>query len=57
MQGLADYSKSTGYVAGDVTLDYETKKCAYDRGRMFNVDAMITLNLPELHSDVFQGSF
>ena len=40
MQGLADYSKSTGYVAGDVTLDYETKKCAYDRGRMFNVDAM-----------------
>ena len=24
MQGLADYNKSTGYVAGDVTLDYET---------------------------------
>ena len=40
MQGLADYNKSTGYVPGDVTLDYETKKCAYDRGRMFNVDAM-----------------
>ena len=27
MQGLADYSKQTGYVDGDVTLEYETKKC------------------------------
>lgn len=40
MDGLADYAKGTGYEAGDVTLDYETKKCAYDRGRMFTVDAM-----------------
>lgn len=40
IQGLADYNKSTGYVTGDVTLEYETKKCTYDRGRMFNVDAM-----------------
>lgn len=40
MQGLADYNKQTGYVAGDVTLEYETKKCTYDRGRMFTVDAM-----------------
>lgn len=40
MQGLANYNKQTGYVSGDVTLEYETKKCTYDRGRMFNVDAM-----------------
>ena len=40
MQGLANYNKQTGYVAGDVTLDYETKKCGYDRGRMFSIDAM-----------------
>lgn len=40
MQGLADYSRQTGYVAGDVTLEYETKRCAYDRGRMFTIDAM-----------------
>ena len=40
MSGLADYNKQTGYVAGDVTLEYETKKCDYDRGRMFTVDAM-----------------
>lgn len=40
MSGLANYNKQTGYVAGDVTLEYETKKCDYDRGRMFTVDAM-----------------
>lgn len=40
LSGLADYNKQTGYVAGDVTLEYETKKCTYDRGRMFTVDAM-----------------
>lgn len=40
MSGLANYNKQTGYVAGDVTLEYETKKCSYDRGRMFTVDAM-----------------
>lgn len=40
MQGLANYNKQTGYVAGDVTLEYETKKCGYDRGRMFTIDAM-----------------
>lgn len=40
MQGLANYDKSAGYVNGDVTLDYETVKCTYDRGRKFNVDAM-----------------
>ena len=40
MQGLANYNKQTGYVAGDVTLEYETKKCSYDRGRMFTIDAV-----------------
>ncbi len=40
MSGLANYNKQTGYVAGDVTLEYETKKCTYDRGRMFTVDAV-----------------
>lgn len=40
MQGLADYNKQKGYESGDVTLEYETKKCGYDRGRMFTIDAM-----------------
>lgn len=40
MDGLADYSRSSGYVKGDVTIAYETKSCNYDRGRKFSVDAM-----------------
>ena len=40
MDGLADYSRSGGYVAGDVTLTNETVSFNYDRGRVFTVDAM-----------------
>ena len=40
MQGLADYSRNSGYVQGDVTLTNETVKCNFDRGRMFWVDSM-----------------
>lgn len=38
MDGLANYSKSTGFVAGSVTTDWETMKLRYDRGREFEVD-------------------
>lgn len=40
MQGLGDYSRNEGYPKGDVTLEYETVKFNYDRGRSFNVDNM-----------------
>lgn len=40
MDGLADYSRNSGYVDGDVTLENETVKCNFDRGRMFTVDTM-----------------
>ena len=40
MDALADYSRSGGYVAGDVTLTNETVSYNYDRGRSFTVDAM-----------------
>ena len=40
MDGLGDYSKSSGYVNGDVTLTNETVACNFDRGRMFSVDNM-----------------
>lgn len=40
MDGLGDYSKSSGYVNGDVTLTNETVQCNFDRGRMFTVDNM-----------------
>lgn len=40
MDGLADYSRNSGYVAGDVSLTNETVAFNYDRGRKFTVDAM-----------------
>lgn len=40
MDGLADYSRNSGYVAGDVTLTNETVVFNYDRGRKFSVDIM-----------------
>ena len=40
MSGLAIYSRSSGYAAGDVTLTNETVTCNYDRGRMFTVDQL-----------------
>lgn len=40
MDGLADYSRNGGYVAGSVTMTNETVKCNFDRGRMFQIDNM-----------------
>ena len=40
LQGLGDYDRNSGYVAGDVTMTNETVKCNFDRGRMFTVDNM-----------------
>lgn len=40
MDGLADYSRNSGYVKGDVTLTNETVTFNYDRGRKFSVDNM-----------------
>lgn len=57
MQGLADYDRQTGYVAGDVTLEYETKKCTYDRGRMFTVDAMDNIESAGIAFGRLSGEF
>lgn len=40
MDGLADYSRSTGYIHGDVSIDFQTVPFNYDRGRKFTIDAM-----------------
>lgn len=40
MIGLGNYSKTNGYPAGDVTLEWETHTFANDRGRRFSVDRM-----------------
>lgn len=57
MQGLANYNKQTGYVDGDVTLEYETKKCTYDRGRMFSVDAMDNIESAGIAFGRLSGEF
>lgn len=40
MAGLGNYNRNTGFVAGDVTLTWETKTLSQDRGRSFSIDAM-----------------
>ena len=40
MDGLADYSRNSGYTMGNVKLTNQTVKFNYDRGRKFMVDAM-----------------
>jgi len=39
LQGLATYSRSSGYVAGDATLTWETLAMGYERGRKFSIDS------------------
>lgn len=40
MDGLADYGRNSGYVNGSIDFNFETVKCNFDRGRMFQVDVM-----------------
>jgi len=40
MDGLADYDRATGFVGGDVTLEWKTYTLTQDRGRTFSIDAM-----------------
>ena len=40
LQGLAPYSRATGYVPGDATLAWETVAFNYERGRKFSIDRM-----------------
>lgn len=40
MSGLADYSRNSGYVDGEVTLTNESVRCNFDRGRMFTIDTL-----------------
>ena len=56
-QGLANYNKQTGYEAGSVTLDYETKKCTYDRGRMFTIDAVDNIETAGVAFGRLSGEF
>ena len=39
MDGLANYSRATGFVAGSSTLSYETMTLSQERGRQFMLDS------------------
>ncbi len=38
--GLGDYSRNTGYPAGDITASWETMQLSAERGRAFSLDRM-----------------
>lgn len=57
MQGLANYSRNSGYVSGDVTLTNETVKCNFDRGRMFQVDSMDNMETAGIAFGRLAGEF
>lgn len=57
MQGLGDYSRNSGYAAGDVTLTNETVSCNFDRGRMFSVDSMDDLETAGIAFGRLSGEF
>lgn len=57
MAGLADYSRNSGYVDGDVTLTNESVKCNFDRGRMFSVDSMDDIETAGIAFGQLAGEF
>lgn len=57
MSGLGAYSRNSGYVSGDVTLTNETVACNFDRGRMFQVDALDDLETAGIAFGRLAGEF
>ena len=57
MDGLGDYDRQKGYPDGSVTLEYETKKCSYDRGKKFMVDAVDNMDTAGVAFGRLAGEF
>lgn len=57
MDGMADYDRNSGYVHGDVSLTYETRKFNYERGRMFVVDDMDNEETQDIAFGSLAGEF
>lgn len=57
MDGLADYSRNSGYTMGDVNLTWETVQFNYDRGRLFQVDTMDNEETAEIAFGKLAGEF
>lgn len=59
MDGLGDYDRnaSEGYAEGSVSLTYETKKCNYDRGRVFAINDMDNVETAGIAFGQLSGEF
>lgn len=57
IQGLGDYSRNTGFAAGDVTLAWETHTLTQDRARSFMIDAMDNQETAEVAFGTLAGQF
>lgn len=57
MDGLGNYDRTTGFVDGAVTLEWETHKMKYDRGRKFNVDEADNIESANIAFGMLAGEF
>lgn len=57
IDGPGDYSRSSGYTNGDVTVSWETLKANYDRGRKFSVDSMDNEETAEIAFGKLAGQY
>ena len=57
MDGLGDYNRNTGYVAGSVTGTWETMTLSQDRGRSFMIDRMDNEETLDLAFGTLAGEF
>jgi len=57
LQGLGAYSKSAGFVQGDVTFTWRSHTFTQDRGRTFSVDAMDNLETIDMAFAAVTGQF
>ena len=57
MNGLGDYSRADGFVAGDLTLTWKPYTFEYDRGRTFQIDAMDDMETMGLAFGSLAGEF
>ena len=57
LDGLADYSRSSGYVAGGAQGSWESKQLRYDRGRAFNIDYLDNEEAMDMYFGSTVGEF
>lgn len=57
VEGLGDYSRTTGFPDGDISVDWEPYKMRFDRGRAFEIDDQDNLETLEVVTLNAMGKF